>query len=79
VRLIDLSDSAVPDCPWLIVQGAVDELVDPASVEQWAAALDPAPTVQMLPGVGHFFHGRLRELATLVVDFARERAVRARE
>jgi alpha/beta superfamily hydrolase len=29
----------------------------------------------MLPGVGHFFHGRLRELAALVVDFARERAL----
>jgi alpha/beta superfamily hydrolase len=71
VRLIDVSDSKVPDCPWLIVQGAVDELVDPALVQQWAAALDPAPTVKMLADVGHFFHGRLRELTTLVVDFAR--------
>lgn len=79
VRLIDVSDSEVPDCPWLIVQGAVDELVDAASVEQWAAALVPAPQVKMLQGVGHFFHGRLRELATLVIDFARERDVRAQE
>jgi alpha/beta superfamily hydrolase len=75
VRLIDVSDSKVPDCPWLIVQGDIDELVDPAAVEQWAAALVPAPTVKMLPGVGHFFHGQLRELTTLVVDFARARGV----
>ena len=79
VRLIDVSGSKVPECPWLIVQGDVDELVDPASVQQWAAALVPAPIVKMLPGVGHFFHGQLRELTTLVVDFARARGLAARE
>jgi alpha/beta superfamily hydrolase len=31
-----------------------------------------------MPGVGHFFHGRLRELQTLVVDFVHERGL-ARE
>jgi alpha/beta superfamily hydrolase len=56
----------------------MDELVDPAAVLQWAAQLQPAPTVKVLPGVGHFFHGRLRELAALVVDFAKERGI-ARE
>jgi alpha/beta superfamily hydrolase len=79
VRLIDLGDARVPDCPWLIVQGDADELVDAASVEEWAAALAPSPTVKMLPGVGHFFHGQLRELTSLVVDFARKRSVRTRE
>jgi alpha/beta superfamily hydrolase len=78
VRLIDVSDCKVPDCPWLIVQGDADELVEPAAVLQWAAQLSPAPTVKVLPGVGHFFHGQLRELTTLVVDFARERRL-ARE
>ena len=75
VRLIEVGGIKPPDCPWLIVQGATDELVDPAAVLQWAGQLVPAPTVKMLPGVGHFFHGRLRELAALVVDFARERAL----
>jgi alpha/beta superfamily hydrolase len=78
VRLIAVNDIKVPDCPWLIVQGDMDELVDPAAVLHWAAQLQPAPTVKVLPGVGHFFHGRLRELATLVVDFAKEREL-ARE
>jgi alpha/beta superfamily hydrolase len=27
--------------------------------------------VRVLPGVGHFFHGRLRELQAVVVDFLR--------
>jgi alpha/beta superfamily hydrolase len=75
VRLIDVSNTKTPDYPWLIVQGDVDELVEPAAVLQWAAALTPAPTVKVMPGVGHFFHGRLRELATLVVDFAHERGL----
>jgi uncharacterized protein len=78
VRLIDVSASRVPDCPWLIVQGDSDEVVEPASVLHWAQALEPVPTVKMLSGVGHFFHGRLRELASLVVEFARERGL-ARE
>jgi alpha/beta superfamily hydrolase len=78
VRLIDVTASQVPDCPWLIVQGDADELVDPQSVLQWAEKLQPVPTVRLLPGVGHFFHGRLRELQSLVVDFAHERRL-ARE
>jgi hypothetical protein len=78
VTLIDVSDIKVPDCPWLIVQGDADELVNPQSVVAWAARLTPAPQVELLPGVGHFFHGRLRELTSLVVDFARGRGL-ARE
>ena len=78
VRLIDVSEIKVPECPWLIVQGDVDEVVDAQSVLQWAQERLPAPTVKLLPGVGHFFHGRLRELSTLVVDFVHERGL-ARE
>jgi alpha/beta superfamily hydrolase len=79
VSLIDVSDSELPDCPWLIVQGDADELVDPKTVLRWASRLVPAPEVKVLPGVGHFFHGRLRELQSLVVDFAQAHKVRASE
>jgi hypothetical protein len=75
VMLINLNDIKVPDCPWLIVQGGDDELVDAKAVVAWAAQLTPAPTVRLLPGVGHFFHGRLRELAAVVLDFAHERVL----
>lgn len=78
VTLIDVTGIKVPDCPWLIVQGDADELVNPQSVVAWAAHLAPAPQVELLPGAGHFFHGRLRELTSLVVDFARGRGL-ARE
>jgi alpha/beta superfamily hydrolase len=75
VTLVDVTDIKVPECPWLIVQGAADELVNSETVVSWAARLSPAPTVRVLPGVGHFFHGQLRELSSLVVDFARERGL----
>jgi alpha/beta superfamily hydrolase len=76
VRLIDVEAVSVPDCPWLIVQGDVDELVEPQAVLAWAGQLRPAPTVEVMPGVGHFFHGRLRELQSLVVEFAQRRLAR---
>lgn len=79
VRLIDVSQTKTPDCPWLIVQGDADDLVEPATVLAWAAKLVPAPTVKLVPGVGHFFHGRLTELAGLVLDFAHEQRLGARE
>jgi uncharacterized protein len=72
VMLMNLNDIKVPDCPWLIVQGGADELVDADSVIDWAARLTPAPMVKLLPGVGHFFHGQLRELTATVLDFAHE-------
>jgi alpha/beta superfamily hydrolase len=37
----------------------------------WARALEPAPDLQVMPGVGHFFHGRLNELREAVVGWAR--------
>ena len=60
-----------PGCPWLIIQGDADELVDYRQVSAFAARSSPAPTLQVLAGVDHFFHGRLRELQTAVVDFVR--------
>jgi uncharacterized protein len=62
-------DVRVPDCPWLIVQGDADEVVDPSTVIDWAAQLQPAPQLVVLPGVGHFFHGQLHALQQHVTPF----------
>jgi len=58
-----------PDCPWLIVQGDADDVIDPAAVRAWASRQSTAPAVRVLPGAGHFFHGRLHELRSVVLDF----------
>jgi alpha/beta superfamily hydrolase len=65
------ASTAVPRCPWLVVQGDADELVDPSGVIDWVNTLDPKPRLVVLPGVGHFFHGRLRELRDAVIDAIR--------
>jgi uncharacterized protein len=59
-----------PPCPWLIVQGAADEVVAAERVQAWAAGFAPAPVLALLPGVGHFFHGALNELRAVALNFA---------
>jgi uncharacterized protein len=67
VRLVDVS-GAVPHCPTLVVQGDADETVDPKSVLSWASTLDPPPKIAVLPGVEHFFHGRLHDLRDTILS-----------
>jgi alpha/beta superfamily hydrolase len=35
----------------------------------WAATVKPAPQIRVLPGAGHFFHGRILELRDAVLGF----------
>ena len=67
----DFATLPAPPCPWLIVQGEADEVVDPAAVYAFAAARTPAPDLQRLADTGHFFHGRLVELRELVQKHVR--------
>jgi alpha/beta superfamily hydrolase len=67
VQRFDFSGLSTPSCPWLIVQGEADELVDAAAVSALAEATRPRPSLVMLPGVGHFFHGHLHELRDAVI------------
>ena len=61
-RLFDFAPLGPPDCPWLIVIGDADEVVDSAAVIAWARGLEPPPELIIMPGVGHFFHGNLAAL-----------------
>jgi uncharacterized protein len=62
VDRVPLADFAAPECPWLIVQGDADDVVSAEFVRQWCAAQAGGAKLCILPGVGHFFHGRLHEL-----------------
>ena len=54
VNLFDFDALPAPACPWLLLQGDDDELVP---------SRQGAPVeARFLPGVGHFFHGRLNLL-----------------
>ena len=58
-----------PDCPWLIIQGDEDELVDVEETVAWVDSLEPGPELLIINGGEHFFHGRLTELRQAVMDF----------
>jgi alpha/beta superfamily hydrolase len=68
VQRFDFTQLPPPRCPWLVIQGDLDEVVDYNAVVEWARSLSPAPDLVVLPGVGHFFHGRLHELKEAVVN-----------
>ena len=61
----------MPGCPWLIVQGDADEVIEPKVVIDWAARLSPPPRLVVLAGVGHYFHGKLNELSEAVTAAVR--------
>jgi uncharacterized protein len=71
IQRFDAVSMVVPQCPWLVVQGDADDVVDPAAVIAWVNGLEPKPRLVVLPGVGHFFHGRLHELRDAVIDAIR--------
>jgi alpha/beta superfamily hydrolase len=60
-----------PDCPWLILQGDEDELVDVDETIAWVNELEPGPELEIFAGTEHFFHGKLVELRAAVEEFVR--------
>ena len=71
ITRLDVGDAPPPACPWLIVQGDADDVVPAEAVIAWARTLSPAPQLTVLPGAGHFFHGRINELRDIVLEFMR--------
>jgi uncharacterized protein len=69
ITRIAMAGVGSPSCPWLIVQGDADDVIEPAAVLEWARRQSAPPAIRLLPGAGHFFHGRLHELREVVLDF----------
>jgi alpha/beta superfamily hydrolase len=67
----EFGELAMPTCPWLVVQGEEDEVVDPQGVFDWIETLDPKPALIRLPATGHFFHRRLMDLRGAVKNAVR--------
>lgn len=58
----DFSAAIAPPCPWLVVQGEEDDVVEPQQVFDWIEAMSEKPTLVRMPETGHFFHRRLMDL-----------------
>jgi hypothetical protein len=67
----EFGELAMPNCPWLVVQGEDDEVVDSQGVFDWVETLDPQPTLIRMPETGHFFHRRLMDLRGAVKNAIR--------
>jgi hypothetical protein len=58
-----------PQCPWLIVHGAQDELIDINVIESWCKGLQVLPEIIILEEATHFFHGCLIDLRIKIESF----------
>ena len=72
VQRVSVDATQLPRCPWLLVQGDKDELVDPKAVQQWVESLATPPRLEMLAGVDHFFHCRLNQLREVILTWLRQ-------
>lgn len=62
----------VPTCPWLVVMGEADEVVEPQAVFDWIDSLEQPPELVRMPETGHFFHRRLMDLRGAVKHAIRD-------
>jgi hypothetical protein len=61
-RSWDFAQITPPNCPWLVIQGDADEIVDPQAVHAWVASLPEPPELVRMPDTSHFFHRKLIDL-----------------
>jgi alpha/beta superfamily hydrolase len=61
-RSWDFASLVLPTCPWLVIQGEADEVVDPRAVFDWIDGMRDPPDLVRMPDTGHFFHRKLMDL-----------------
>jgi len=59
-------DIALPEGPWLLIQGESDEIVEPQAVYDWVDTLARKPELVRMPDTGHFFHRKLVDLRGVI-------------
>ena len=72
VGLREFAGVLPPPCPWLVVQGEIDDIVDPQAVYDWIDSLKDKPTLVRMPDTGYFFHRRLMDLRGAIKNGVRK-------
>jgi len=64
----DFGPLDLPTCPWLVVMGDADEIVEPQAVYDWIESLpeDRRPKLVKMEETSHFFHRRLMDLRGVI-------------
>lgn len=58
----DFESIVLPRCPWLVIQGEADEIVDPEAVYDWLDDRGADAELVRMPDTSHFFHRKLMDL-----------------
>ncbi|MEP6635017.1 MAG: alpha/beta hydrolase [Luteimonas sp.] len=58
----DFSTIVQPTCPWLVIQGDADEIVEPQAVYDWLTKTKAQAELVRMPDTSHFFHRKLIDL-----------------
>lgn len=76
VTSFDFNSFPAPNCPWLLIQGMADEVIDANDVLTWANSLSKPPIIKTLDDTSHFFHRKLVPLGEILENslFARNNA-----
>lgn len=66
ISMYDFETLEAIEVPWIVLQGAEDEVIDAKAVKSWLASR----TAQLvwMEDTSHFFHGKLNEMKSLLLD-----------
>ena len=68
VQNFDADSFNTPSCPWTVVMGEDDEVVEPDQVFAWIDAQKNPPQLIRFPETGHFFHGKMVKLSDILME-----------
>lgn len=68
----DFESIRLPSCPWLVIQGEEDEIVDPQAVYDWLDRSGAQAELVRVPDTGHFFHRKLMDLRGAIKNGVRQ-------
>ena len=52
----------------MVIQGSEDEITPAQEVENWVASQPNSPVFHLMEDASHFFHGRLNDLRSLLLQ-----------
>lgn len=73
----DFESIVLPTCPWLVIQGESDEIVDPQAVYDWLETSGAQAELVRMPETSHFFHRRMIDLRGVVKHWLEPQLPRA--
>jgi len=72
VTSFDFNVIDIPECPWLLLQGLEDEVVEAQKVLDWCHSLERQPEIKTFEGVGHYFHRRLPDIKHSIIEHIKQ-------